>query len=303
VAFMGSVYMILGTNIGARLGFLVALCGLAGWMALMGGIWWIYGIGLKGADPSWVQVPGRTVIQDAGDLYQAGVLENRLVLTDADVEKVLKGLDELLLDEFGDVGDGATSVDDVEALIKDLRNDEQFDEISDEATAILVAVINDTAYDGFVSEEWRVLGESEPAFGQAAASATVFLEEEDALEPGSFKVTNVFEIGGEAYPKIFGQDALDQVAFFHKPYYTVVEVSPYIPLRTEPGRAPSAPEVDPTQEAQYVYMLRDLGSRREPAALITIGSTIVFLALAWVLHRRDRFVAENLARKAELPVG
>ncbi len=251
VAFMGSVYMILGTNIGARLGFLVALSGLAGWMALMGGIWWIYGIGLKGADPSWVQVPGRTVIQDAGDLYQAGVLENRLALTDVDVP----------------------------------------------------ADINDIVYDGFVSEEWRVLGESEPAFGQAAASATVFLEEEDALEPGSFKVTNVFEIGGEAYPKIFGQDALDQVAFFHKPYYTVVEVSPYIPLRTEPGRAPSAPEVDPTQEAQYVYMLRDLGSRREPAALITIGSTIVFLALAWMLHRRDRFVAENLARKAELPVG
>ena len=251
VAFMGSVYMILGTNIGARLGFLVALCGLAGWMALMGGIWWIYGIGLKGADPSWVQVPGRTVIQDADDLYQAGVLENRLQLSDVDVP----------------------------------------------------ADINDVVYDGFVSEEWRVLGESEPAFGQAAASATVFLEEEDALEAGAFKVTNVFEIGGEAYPKIFGQDALDQIAFFHKPYYTVVEVSPYIPLRTEPGRAPSAPEVDPTQEAQYVYMIRDLGSRREPAALITIGSTIVFLALAWMLHRRDQFVAENLARKAELPVG
>lgn len=251
VAFMGSVYMILGTNIGARLGFLVALCGLAGWMALMGGIWWIYGIGLKGADPSWVQVPGRTVIQDADDLYQAGVLENRLQLSDVDVP----------------------------------------------------ADINDVVYDGFVSEEWRVLGESEPAFGQAAASATVFLEEEDAFEAGAFKVTNVFEIGGEAYPKIFGQDALDQIAFFHKPYYTVVEVSPYIPLRTEPGRAPSAPEVDPTQEAQYVYMIRDLGSRREPAALITIGSTIVFLALAWMLHRRDRYVAENLARKAELPVG
>ncbi len=256
VAFMGSVYMILGTNIGARLGFLVALCGLAGWMALMGGIWWIYGIGLKGADPSWVQVPGRTVIQDAGDLYQAGVLENKLQLPDEDGEAI-------------DV----------------------------------VAETNDVVYDGFVSEEWRVLGESEPAFGQAAASAIVFLEEEDALEPGSFKVTNVFEIGGEAYPKIFGQDALDQIAFFHKPYYTVVEVSPYIPLRTEPGRAPSAPEVDPKQEAQYVYMIRDLGSRREPAALITIGSTIVFLALAWMLHRRDRYVAENLARKAELPVG
>ena len=36
----GSVYLILGTNMGARLGFLVALAGLAGWMFLMGAIWW-----------------------------------------------------------------------------------------------------------------------------------------------------------------------------------------------------------------------------------------------------------------------
>ena len=45
---MGSIYLILATNLGARLGFLVALCGLSGWMALMGGIWAIYGIGLQG---------------------------------------------------------------------------------------------------------------------------------------------------------------------------------------------------------------------------------------------------------------
>lgn len=39
----GSVYLILGTNLGARLGFLVALTGLAGWMFIMGAIWWSYG--------------------------------------------------------------------------------------------------------------------------------------------------------------------------------------------------------------------------------------------------------------------
>lgn len=248
VAFMGSIYLILGTNIGARLGFLVALCGLAGWMALMGSIWWIYGIGLKGADPTWVQVPGRTVIQQPEALYQAGVFENRPSF------------------------DGSDSP--VQAA--------------------------DVVFDQFTEEGWRVLLESEPAFGQAAASAAVFLEEEEAFSTGEFKVMNVFEIGGEAYPKLFGVDALDQIAFLHKPYYTVVEVAPYVQLRTEPGRAPAAPEVDNSRSTQYVYMLRDLGSRREPAAMITIGSTIVFLALAWMLHRRDRFVAENLARKAEL---
>ena len=34
----GSVYLILGTNMGARLGFLVAFTALAGWMFIMGGI-------------------------------------------------------------------------------------------------------------------------------------------------------------------------------------------------------------------------------------------------------------------------
>ena len=38
--------------------------------------------------------------------------------------------------------------------------------------------------------------------------------------------------------------------------------------------------------------------RAAAAAYIAIGSTIVFLALCFLLHRRDRFVAANLARKA-----
>ena len=53
VMLCGSIYLVLATNLGARLGFLVALAGLAGWMILMGIIWLIYGIGLQGPDPSW----------------------------------------------------------------------------------------------------------------------------------------------------------------------------------------------------------------------------------------------------------
>ncbi|HUF84708.1 MAG TPA: hypothetical protein VMQ81_08985, partial [Acidimicrobiia bacterium] len=81
---MGSVYLILGTNMGARLGFMVSMAGFAGWMALMGVIWWIYGIGLIGDAPSWTPVQGRTVIQDVDLLYQAGVLDEPLDVGDAD---------------------------------------------------------------------------------------------------------------------------------------------------------------------------------------------------------------------------
>jgi hypothetical protein len=45
-------------------------------------------------------------------------------------------------------------------------------------------------------------------------------------------------------------------------------------------------------------MVRDPGSKRTPAAIITISSLIIFLLLCWLLHRRDQFVRENRAAKA-----
>ena len=247
--WMGSIYLILGTNLGARLGFLVSLTGLMGWMALMGMVWWIYGIGLKGDVPEWKQIPGRTVIQEAELLEQAGVL-----------------------DEPIEIGDDPNPVVEAEAVAAQLD-----------------------------VQGWDRVAESAPEFGQATASAGVFLEEEGAFGPGEFAVTAVFEVDPpheSAYPKLGPNGEFDQIAFFHKPYYTLVEVAPLEELRVEEGRAPIAAQVDETQPRQYVYMIRDLGSLREPAAYITIGSTLMFLALCFFLHRRDRFVAENRARKA-----
>ena len=45
----------------------------------------------------------------------------------------------------------------------------------------------------------------------------------------------------------------------------MVEVAPLVPMRTEPGRAPAAAEIDTTRQHQYVYMVRDLGALRQPA--------------------------------------
>ena len=246
--WMGSIYLILGTNLGARLGFLVAFTGLMGWMALMGLVWWIYGIGLKGDVPEWKQIPGQTVIQEVDLLHQAGVLDDPIEI---------------------DASDPVAAA----AVVK-----EQLE-----------------------SQGWYQVGESAPEFGQAEASAGVFLEEEGALGPGEFEVTAVYEVDPpheSAWPKLGPNGEFDQIAFFHKPYYTLVEVAPFVELRPEAGRAPIAPEVDQTQQRQYVYMIRDLGSLREPAAYITIGSTLMFLVLCFFLHRRDRIVAENRARKA-----
>ena len=53
VILPGSVYLLLATNTGAKLGFLIAAAGFFGWMAVMGWIWVVYGIGIKGDAPTW----------------------------------------------------------------------------------------------------------------------------------------------------------------------------------------------------------------------------------------------------------
>jgi hypothetical protein len=237
---MGSVYFILLTNMGARLAFLVTFAAFAGWMFLMAGVWWIYGIGLKGEDPSWEPMPGRTVIQDVSSLSGAGVL-------DAPVQ----------------VGPDATPR-----------------EAADAVTA------------QFVAEGWTPLAPEAASYGQAASAAEGYLIESGAFAGGDYRVMNVYNTGGERYPR-FADGSVDFLAFWHKPRYIVVEVAPLIPVRLEPGRAPTIPQIDEAAPHQYVYMIRDKGSKRQPAGLITIGSLIVFLISVWLLHTREKRVIYN----------
>jgi hypothetical protein len=66
IILCGSGALILGTNLGGRLGFQVAAAGLMGFFVVIGLTWWVYGIGPQGKAPSWVP---RFTIQ--GDLGQA----------------------------------------------------------------------------------------------------------------------------------------------------------------------------------------------------------------------------------------
>ena len=253
VILCGSVYGIMATNMGTRLAFLVALAGLFGWLMLMGAVWMIYGIGLRGPDPTWEAVPGVGVLRDVRALNASGAL-----------------------DPNADVPDDATATESAE-------------------------IVRDT----FLEQGWVVLDKASPAFGQAQASATELLVEEGAFAAGQFEIIEVFDIGGERYPKI--NDSLDFIAFFHTPHYVVAEAAPFVPVRTEPGRAPARPEIDENRQREYVYMVRDLGARRQPAIVLAIGGAVIFLALCYLLHRRERILKSNLEQplppaKVEAPV-
>jgi hypothetical protein len=242
VILCGSIYGILATNLGGRLAFLVTVAAIAGWMMLMGGVWAIYGIGLRGPDPSWQPVTGKSVLQDVQALGAAGVL-----------------------DPNADVPDDATATESAE-------------------------IVRDT----FIDQGWVVLDNASPAFGQAQAAASEILIEEEAFTAGQFEIVEVFDIGGERYPKI--NDSLDFLAFRHTPHFVVAEAAALVPVRDEPGRAPARPQIDENRQREYVYMVRDLGARRQPAFVLLVGAGLIFFALCWLLNRRDRIHRHNLAQ-------
>lgn len=242
VTLMGSVYLILGTNVGARLGLLLALAGLFGWMATMGAIWWTYGIGLKGREATWKPAAPISIVRDARLLDKAEVLSMPI------------------------------NVDETAAPTK-------------------VASIAEAE---LISEGWNKLDEADPRRGQAVASADDILQNKaKEYAAGEYTAVAVYNRGGERWPKI--SDKIDFTAFFHKSRYALVEIAPLVPQRTEPGRAPAKAVIDSAQPHRYLLMVRDLGSKRQPAVFITIGSSIIFLILCWLLHRRDRFLTTNLS--------
>ncbi len=53
VVLPGSVFLLLSTNMGSRMGFLLATAGFSGWMLTLGGVWWVYGSGPVGRSPTW----------------------------------------------------------------------------------------------------------------------------------------------------------------------------------------------------------------------------------------------------------
>jgi hypothetical protein len=80
VVLCGSVYLLLATNTGIRLGFLIAAAGLTGWMMIMGVAWWLYGIGWVGEASSWKV--REVVVSDSPDDTESAATEEARDLGD-----------------------------------------------------------------------------------------------------------------------------------------------------------------------------------------------------------------------------
>lgn len=259
VVLLGSVYLVLVTNVGVRLGFLVAATAFWGWLFIMGSVWWLYGtVGMLGDLPTW-QVT--EVVYP--DLQESGLPEARSLDTAvlpspeklADLEgtayeDVRKAVEPeldgwLLLPESNpSFGEAKATVD--EHFSADPLTDLEVDSSDDYVTTYSFERGGKEKLDANPSRLDRIIRKFETTF----------------------------------------------VEIKHPPHYAIVQVHPVLKQETEPGQPPPLPKVDDSKPTVSVIMERDLGTRRLPGAMLTLSSAIVFGLLANTLHRRDRRVAE-----------
>jgi hypothetical protein len=355
----GSVWLLLTTNIGNRIGSLNALAGFFGWMFIMATVWWIYGFGLIGTTPTWepkeivfgdLSTATTGSVNDLGDatLVDAPTLVSTFCpgLVEATVElqrtrvvdpEGVHSLDQFyeapadrpwcLSEELGELLaiDADTITENLVAANDALGSDdprfldevalqERIDTVLDDefrrdAQLTLSAVasvspelIEAGKEDGIVDARgWTLISNAEA--GEAQSTADAFLNE-SSIDPfdnsGQFLVLNTFQKGGK--PDRASNSVIDRVwneirntvLFWHPTNTIVVQVAPTLDKEALPGQPPPFPEVDQDGQIVSVIMERDLGSRRLPAALTAIGSLILFLALCWMMHTRDKELRQRL---------
>ncbi|MCU0273331.1 MAG: hypothetical protein MUE34_08865 [Acidimicrobiales bacterium] len=297
VVLCGSIWLIISTNTGWRLGTLISLAGLFGWMMVMGAVWWIYGIGWRGPDPSWT-------IKDInyGDLEQSAVESVRTLPNPGDLPNafelvVEQGSPEAQAEFIKEVPE-----EDLAGLEPDAAERLQISQQIRNEQLSLGAVLAfepellaDTDFQG-----WRLLTPAQSGEPQAAA-------QEALVEYGIFGAEDPF-LFIDAYTK-GGKPRLpadpnrwDRIRHWitnsarvvHPPRYAVVQFrSAHVAFEAVPGEAPPALEFDEEAPVISVVMLRDLGHRRLNSALVTIGSAIIFAVLCYMLHVRDQEVSRR----------
>jgi len=259
VTLVGSVYLLLITNLGVRLGFMIAAAAVFGWLTIMGGIWWTYGsIGMLGKINHWevheIVYPG---LQDAA-LDEAHQLDTSQLpspdvlnkLTDEELSAQRSGLEaplggwRLLPESNASFGEAKATVDEYFA-------------------------------------EHKI-----PTLGIATAA--------DYISVYSFERGGKARLpeNPSRIDRVVRKLKTTFVQLNHPPHYAVIQIQPVVKEEAQPGQPPPKPRADESQPVVSVIMERNLGDRRFPGAMLCLSSGIMFAVLCMQLHRRDQRVAE-----------
>ncbi|MEY2448029.1 MAG: hypothetical protein QOH79_1505 [Acidimicrobiaceae bacterium] len=289
---VGSVILLVSTNTGPRTGMLIGLAGLLGWLTIMGLVWWMYGIGMKGTPSHW-----RVVDVNVGDLHASPL----------PVAAALPTINETQM-----VQDILAKHPELEAKVNPEHKADKVPTIGElvEADPTLLQEFKLTPDD---LSGWHLLVPSNPARGDAQAVADAELGPDAKKifkDAASYKILEAYDIGGKenqypvpahakcGIPNPFNTGCWHRVANFiatsihtHPEHYAIVEVQAVIPQETLPGQAPPTPKVDPNAPVISVVMIRSLGDLRFPGFMLFIVGGTLFAITCNTLHRRDKRMA------------
>lgn len=298
---MGSIWLIISTNSGIRLATLIAAAGFMGWIAILGSAWWMYGSGWKGDAPSW-----KTVDINVGDLGASGVMEARLLPNPDELptayQLVVTSGDPIAVGEFNTLPTEADNPDLSADQLTELRADRQLrNEIitRSELAAVARNVTDDAGFRAL--GPWKLLATTEAGDAQAQAAADVLAHPDLGFtSAGDYKLLDSYTMGGKP-ALVDAPNRWDRIRHWiassaritHPTRYTVVQMQGVLDQEVVPGEAPPRPVIDPGEPVISVVMVRDLGWVRLRPALVTVGSLLVFLALCYWLHVRDKELMEK----------
>ena len=304
---MGSVWFLVASNSGIRVGTLIAFAAFFGWMFIMSTTWWMYGKGWQGDSPSW-----QTVDINVGDLRSSGLPKARELPNPDELntgyELVLLSGNARATAEYDTLPTAADnpdlSADDLAALQSDrqVRNES----VTRSELAAVSPDLTDAAGWGDLNG-WRLLPTTEAGDAQAQAVADILAHPDlGFVSSAEFKLLDAYTTGGK--PRLAEDPSrIDRITRWiansaritHPTRYSVVQLQRVLDQPTIAGEAPPRPIVDEVEPVVSVIMVRDLGSVRLRPALVMVGSLMVFLALCYWLHVRDK---EGMARRKEFEV-
>ena len=273
VILPGSVFMLLATNNGMRLGALLALTGLFGWLSLLTGVWTTYALaqGPRGEAPAWE-------VQE--------VLIDKQVSTVESMNSFPKGWHKLIAGEKI-LGDSSSVTDTF--LVPPPPAPER------KAPVPLVNFKSPftQSSDYILLDAYRIGGQSYWPGG--------LLSREFQSDPNTGK--NRFQKAARRWTQ----------GFLHRPHYAVVRVQPVVVQPApKAGQAPAKPEADPNAPIYSVVLKRNphhpvmpfipwrltfMNGTRALPLLFFIYSFTLFSFFATWLHRRDKLaMALRVAR-------
>lgn len=323
VVLFGSIWLILATNSGVRLASLIALSGFFAWMVIMGGFWWIRGIGYVGESVSWVVLDfnradiSQSSVEEARDLPDPESLQGLGIQVAAlGLESGVEEMSEFMveLDRSSEDFSGMTDAEFEEQQQRNLLRNSST--TLSQVASVAPDFVEQSEADGTIPSlnGWEIMNTSEAGEAQSTAGAAIL--EQDGFEFDSqaeFRFLDSFRTGGK--PRIdrdvdpdctFCIDNLQRgwhwiansLRIKNPTEYSVVQLQAVDAeaLIVEEGEAPPFPVVDEEAPIISVVMVRDLGNLRFPPAMVTLGSLLIFTALVYLLHLRD---LETMARVEE----